>query len=233
MNPKWSKWFHRNLLSPFFGFGRACLVPNFSYLSESGASLLSDRLELYIVPHTALVSLSSPSFFYDWLDRRSYKQNKRPLPDKVGSFQLFLDGYKDASEFLKIYPWPGRAMRDTLDLDGNANRSRRKKGNWTRKFRLLCGAAGVDDDSDDEQDDNGSIEAGNEDESAARRDSMKDGFVPPDFSWTKELMADFRLELVSPCKRPCAPGSLKRRPAQEKLVVLDVLMRNTDRGLDK
>jgi hypothetical protein len=199
---------HRNLLSPFFGFGRACLVPNFSYLSEAGASLLSDRLELYIVPHTSLVSLSSPAFYYDWLDRRAYKHKKRPLPDKIGSFQLFLDGFKDASDFLRQNPWPGRAARDTLDLNGDSGRARRKKRrNWTRKCRLLCGTAGVDDDESDDEEGQDEEGDGTDIEEASAK-------VSPPFQWTEEFMKDFRLEL-------------------EKLVILDVLMRNTDRGLDK
>lgn len=41
-------------------FGRACLIPNLSYVSEAAASLLDTRLQLNIVPPTQLVSLSSP-----------------------------------------------------------------------------------------------------------------------------------------------------------------------------
>ena len=41
-NPKWTKWIHRNLF-PFF-FGRACLIPNLSYISEAAAYVLdTDR----------------------------------------------------------------------------------------------------------------------------------------------------------------------------------------------
>lgn len=190
LNPKWSKWFHRNLLAPFFGFGRACLLPNFSYLSEAGASMLDTRLNLYIVPPTTLATLSSPAFFYDWIDRRAYKQKKKPLPGKIGSLQLFLDGYKDASEFLKMHPWPGRAARDTLGLDGRPSNKgrRRKRGSWTRKCRLLCGTAGIDDDESD-----------GEDSQYAEDDSemMENGRAGREFVWTRELMEDFRLELVS------------------------------------
>ena len=34
-NPKWNKWIHRNLFPCFFG--RACLIPNLSYVSEAAA----------------------------------------------------------------------------------------------------------------------------------------------------------------------------------------------------
>jgi hypothetical protein len=212
LNPKWSKWVHRHFLSPFFGFGRACLVPNFSYLSEAGASLLSDRLEVYIVPPTELVSLSSPAFYYDWADRRAYKQKKRPLPEKIGSLQLFLDGYKDASEFLKEHPWPGRATRDTLELYGVPRSRQRRRRNWTRTCKMLCGRAGVDDEDSD-------AEEGEDDTGYGRSPRLSaedtlEGIEPELFQWTPELMDDFRLEL-------------------EKLVILDMLMRNTDRGLDK
>lgn len=193
LNPKWTKWFHRNFLSIFFGFGRACLLPNFSYLSEAGASLLSDRLALYIVPPTALVSLASPAFYYDYIDRRAYQKKKKPLPEKIGSFQLFLSGYKDASEFLKEHPWPGRPSRDTLGLEGTPGR-RRKRRNWTRQCRVLCGRAGVDDDddSDAEESENGYYSRNQPSPRAhpSPRDELQN------FVWSKELMADFRLELV-------------------------------------
>jgi hypothetical protein len=80
----------------------------FSYISEAAASLLDERLKLYIVPRTELASLSSPvsqlyitdgkeltcvkAFYYDWLDRNAAKKGK-PLPDKIGSMQYFLHGY--------------------------------------------------------------------------------------------------------------------------------------------
>lgn len=69
------KWIHRQFRW-IIPFGRACLIPNlrfgfippfqtillnfYSYISEAAASLLDRRLELYIVPPTYLVSLSSP-----------------------------------------------------------------------------------------------------------------------------------------------------------------------------
>jgi hypothetical protein len=65
--------------------------PNFSY---GVASRLDERLGLGIVPKTELVSLSSPSFFYEWIQRNAYARNKKPLPDKIGSLQTFCAGFK-------------------------------------------------------------------------------------------------------------------------------------------
>jgi phosphatidylinositol 4-kinase type 2 len=103
-NPKWTKWIHRNLF-PFF-FGRACLIPNLSYVSEAAAYVLDCQLRTNIVPYTEVVSLSSKSFFYDFWDRRSFYRKGKPLPEKQGSFQVFLKGYKGATEFFKEHPWP-------------------------------------------------------------------------------------------------------------------------------
>ena len=36
-------------------FGRSCLVPNQGYLSEAGASLVDEKLELNIVPKTRVI----------------------------------------------------------------------------------------------------------------------------------------------------------------------------------
>lgn len=49
-NPKWTKWLHRNLFP--FAFGRACLIPNLSYVSEAAAYVLDTRLQTNIVPYT-------------------------------------------------------------------------------------------------------------------------------------------------------------------------------------
>lgn len=42
LNPKWPKYFQRILC--FCCFGRACLIPNHGYLSETGASLIDQKL---------------------------------------------------------------------------------------------------------------------------------------------------------------------------------------------
>lgn len=50
LNPKWTKWLQK-LCCPCC-FGRDCLVLNQGYLSEAGASLVDQKLELNIVPRT-------------------------------------------------------------------------------------------------------------------------------------------------------------------------------------
>lgn len=187
-NPKWTKWIHRNLF-PFF-FGRACLIPNLSYVSEAAAYVLDMRLHTNIVPYTDIVSLSSKSFHYDYWDRRAFYRRRKPLPDKVGSFQYFLNGYKDATRFLREHPWPDQ--NETMIRSGTAARKKKKRIRWTDD----CRPRGRPD-SDDEDD---HIPNG-------RERSNREVF------WSEDLQQSFREQL-------------------EKLVVLDYIMRNTDRGLD-
>ena len=99
LNPKWIKWMHRNLLPCCFG--RECIIPNLGYVSEAAASLLDRRLGLGIVPRTEVVCLASPAFFYPLQDRWRHYLWKTPLPLKTGSFQVFLNGYQDASSFFR------------------------------------------------------------------------------------------------------------------------------------
>ncbi|RDX55174.1 hypothetical protein OH76DRAFT_1429594 [Lentinus brumalis] len=199
LNPKTTKWLHRQFRW-IIPFGRACLIPNLSYVSEAAASLLDERLSLNIVPRTQLVSLSSPAFFYDWLDRNAAKKGK-PLPEKIGSMQYFLHGYTDASDFLRKHPWPGRAISDTFDDDSH------RKGGLQKKFlaamKVVCGSTGAEDDGYDDDDDA---------DSRMLYDRTESRTGEP-FYWTPALQDNFREEL-------------------EKLVILDYLMLNTDRGAD-
>ncbi|KAL1122687.1 hypothetical protein AAG570_003014 [Ranatra chinensis] len=114
LNPKWTKWMHK-LCCPCC-FGRECLIPNQGYLSEAGASLVDQKLHLNVVPKTKVVKLVSETFNYPRIDR-SKSQMKQAINDhfpklgrhfnrlglrpKVGSFQLFVDGYKDADYWLR------------------------------------------------------------------------------------------------------------------------------------
>lgn len=97
-------------------FGRSCLIPNQGYLSEAGASLVDRKLGLGIVPNTRVVKLVSKTFNYPRLDRQKARMkqaimdqfptvgshfNRIGLPPKVGSFQVFVDGYKDADYWLR------------------------------------------------------------------------------------------------------------------------------------
>lgn len=102
-----------------------------------------------------------------------------------------MTGYKDASDFLKEHPWPGRPTRETLGLEGTPGH-REKRRNWTRKCRLLCGAAGVDDDDEFEDSDDGFYQ-----ETRTGGQASPNPAAPPSFAWTQELMTDFRFELVN------------------------------------
>jgi hypothetical protein len=193
-NPKWTKWIHRNLFPCFFG--RACLIPNLSYVSEAAAYVLDSRLRTNLVPYTDIVWLSSKSFYYDFWDRRKAWMGKRPLPPKAGSFQVFLKGYKDANLFLRDHPWPDQTNTGFRAEDA----PKRKKRPWNE----ACRPSGIQSDDEDEDDyGNGYAQTPSpREESRERR-----------FYWTEPLKQAFREEL-------------------EKLVILDYIMRNTDRGLD-
>ncbi|KAI0051900.1 hypothetical protein FA95DRAFT_1484684 [Auriscalpium vulgare] len=201
LNPKTTKWLHRQLRW-IIPFGRSCLIPNLSYISEAAASLLDTRLDLHIVPRTELVSLSSPAFFYDWIDRTAYKKKGKALPEKIGSMQYFLHGFQDASDFLRKHPWPGRSISDTFD--DNTHRT----GNLTKRFlgavKVVCGRTGAEEDVYDE--------AEAEDERVLY-DATESHDTTRPFYWSAPLQQSFREEL-------------------EKLVILDYLMLNTDRGAD-
>ncbi|EDQ90707.1 uncharacterized protein MONBRDRAFT_1112, partial [Monosiga brevicollis MX1] len=114
LNPKWGKWFQRNFCCCMYG--RNCLLQNAGYLSEAGASVVDTCLNLNIVPKTRVVRLTSPTFHYSRFDRararavqsasRRFPETvgrhlRQGLPPKVGSFQQFVKGYKDATVFLR------------------------------------------------------------------------------------------------------------------------------------
>jgi phosphatidylinositol 4-kinase type 2 len=183
-NPKWNKWIHRNLFPCCFG--RACLIPNLSYVSEAAAYTLDCRLRTNLVPYTDIVYLSSKSFHYDFWHRRNFYRKKKPFPAKPGSFQVFLKGFKDANIFLREHPWP--------DHGGGYRPSDapKKKKAW----KDTCRPNGAQSDDENE---------------AASASPPTGG--PERFAWTDQLQQSFREQL-------------------EKLVILDYIMRNTDRGLD-
>lgn len=159
LSPKWAKWLHRTFFPCFFG--RSCLIPNLGYISEAAASVLDQQLLSYIVPHTEVISLTSSSFYYSYWQ----KQFDHELPLKIGSFQLFLNGYVDAQTWFKLHPIPlSRILPDTNEVTIH-----------------------VDDDNTTNLD-------------------LK-------FRWSLATIQQFREEL-------------------EKLVILDYIMRNTDRGFD-
>jgi len=112
-NPKWGKYIQRTLCP--CAFGRGCLVLNQGYLSEAGASLVDQKLKLNVVPVTKVVWLTAKTFSYSKIDRATANSKQRiynqfptigrhfhriGLKRKVGSFQLFVRGYKDAAYFM-------------------------------------------------------------------------------------------------------------------------------------
>ncbi|KAH6659720.1 phosphatidylinositol 3 and 4-kinase-domain-containing protein [Truncatella angustata] len=188
-NPKWNKWIHRNLFPCCFG--RACLIPNLSYVSEAAAYTLDCQLRTNMVPYTDVVWLSSKSFHYPYWDRRSFYRKKKPLPSKAGSFQVFLKGFKDANVFLKQNPWPDQYWSGFRSNDTHRHKQRKWADSCRPSSRRVNG-----NESDDDYD------------TPSPRPLGPDNFV-----WTEGLKQAFREEL-------------------EKLVILDYIMRNTDRGLD-
>ncbi|KFD69151.1 hypothetical protein M514_02969 [Trichuris suis] len=113
LNPKWLKWMQR-MCCPCC-FGRSCLPLNQGYLSEAAASLVDQKLNLNIVPRTKVVRLAAPTFNYSRIDHAKAQTKQRimdkypnigrrfhrlGLPPKIGSFQLFVSGYKDANCWL-------------------------------------------------------------------------------------------------------------------------------------
>lgn len=114
LNPKWMKWMHK-LCCPCC-FGRSCLIPNQGYLSEAGASLVDQKLKLNVVPKTRVVRLVSETFNYPRIARQKAKLkktikehypaarfNRMSLPPKKGSFQVFVNGFKDADYWLRRF----------------------------------------------------------------------------------------------------------------------------------
>ena len=85
---------------------------------------MDTKLNLQIVPKTRVVRLVSETFNYPRIDRqkarikRTIKEripaarfNRMTLPPKTGSFQLFVDSYKDADHWLRRFeqdPLPTR-----------------------------------------------------------------------------------------------------------------------------
>ncbi|KAH8344146.1 hypothetical protein KR084_005529 [Drosophila pseudotakahashii] len=155
LNPKWTKWMHK-LCCPCC-FGRACLIPNQGYLSESGASLVDRKLNLNLVPKTRVVRLVAESFNYARIDRQKAKLKKRikehypsahfnrmSLPLKTGSFQLFVEGYKDADYWLRRFdsePLPPSVSKSfqlqferLVVLDYIIRNTDRGNDNWLIKY---------------------------------------------------------------------------------------------------
>ena len=141
-----------------------------------------------------MVTLSSKSFFYDFWDRRQFYKGKKELPEKQGSFQVFLKGFKGATEFLREHPWPDQHSSTFKDAPDHKRRRRKR---WDETCRPKSGHGVEDEETEDE----GLMQA-SRDASRARHEF-----------WSEQLQQSFREQL-------------------EKLVILDYIMRNTDRGTD-
>uniref|UniRef100_A0AAQ6A8I8 Phosphatidylinositol 4-kinase type 2 n=1 Tax=Amphiprion ocellaris TaxID=80972 RepID=A0AAQ6A8I8_AMPOC len=157
LNPKWTKYFHK-LCCPCC-FGRGCLLPNQGYLSEAAASLVDTKLGLGVVPKTKVVYLASETFHYNAIDRaksrgKKYALEKVPkvgrrfhrvgLPPKVGSFQLFVEGYREADYWLRRFeaePLPENVRKQLqaqferlVVLDYVIRNTDRGNDNWLIKY---------------------------------------------------------------------------------------------------
>lgn len=90
----------------------------------------------------------------------------------------------DASEFLRKYPWPGRAIADTFDD------STHRRGNFSKRFlntlKIVCGRTGEADDVYDDAD--------YEDERVLF-DATEEADIHSVFYWSVALQQSFRDEL--------------------------------------
>lgn len=157
LNPKWTKYVHK-VCCPCC-FGRGCLLPNQGYLSEAGAFLVDEKLQLGVVPKTRVVCLVSETFNYSAIDRaksrgKKYALQKVPkvgrkfhrvgLPPKIGSFQLFVEGYKEAEYWLRKFeadPLPENVRKQfqsqferLVILDYIIRNTDRGNDNWLIKY---------------------------------------------------------------------------------------------------
>ena len=87
-------------------------------MSEAGASLVDQKLGLNVVPKTRVVKLASETFNYLRIDVEKSKAkklvtehfpkvgrkfNRLGLPPKKGSFQVFVEDFKDADFHLRKF----------------------------------------------------------------------------------------------------------------------------------
>jgi phosphatidylinositol 4-kinase type 2 len=122
LNPKWPKYFQRVLC--FCCFGRSCLIPNVGYLSETAASLVDERLNLFVVPKTRVVKLASPSFNYG----RSWFHETLKIKGKEGSLQTFVIGYQSAEVVLN--EWANMGTEHTMSPENEER--------FTLLFQKMC-----------------------------------------------------------------------------------------------
>ena len=98
LNPKMMKYLQRTCCPCFFG--RSCIIPNTGFLSEAAASVVDRQLGLNVVPRTEIVRLAAPSFHYGYWARMRAKNRNGRFPEKIGSFQMFVENFKEATEVI-------------------------------------------------------------------------------------------------------------------------------------
>lgn len=90
----------------------------------------------------------------------------------------------DSSEFLRKYPWPGRAISDTFDDDTH------RKRKWSKKLwktmKIVCGKTGTEDEGWDEEE---------REEERMLFDATENVSSSEEFYWTPALQDNFREEL--------------------------------------
>ncbi|KAL5249197.1 hypothetical protein ACHWQZ_G018149 [Mnemiopsis leidyi] len=157
LNPKWTKWMHK-MCCPCC-FGRSCLIPNQGYMSEAGASVVDTKFGLGVVPKTKVVALASETFNYTPIDKAKAKSvkfaterfpdtlgknMKAGLPPKIGSFQVFVNGFKDADFWIRRFqeePLPPEVQKHfqhlferLVCLDYIIRNTDRGNDNWLIKY---------------------------------------------------------------------------------------------------
>ncbi|KRY33611.1 Phosphatidylinositol 4-kinase type 2-beta [Trichinella spiralis] len=105
-NPSWMGYFQKMFRPRFPRSG--CILANQAYLSEVGASIVDEYLDLKIVPKTKVAYLASPTFNYSSAEKRKAEQQRERisgvnLPDKVGSLQCVVEGFQPCTFWLKEF----------------------------------------------------------------------------------------------------------------------------------
>ena len=222
-NPKWMKWFHRNAM--FCCFGRACLPPNQGHLSEAGASVVDRHFHLGIVPHTRVVELASQVFNYDYDQLAAATRVLAPLPDTETGMGEYGAPAGD--------PGNAHSLFDDLDAsDPDAAAANASSSDGNGLFAGLAsgsarsgGGVGPSRGGREETEpliDNHDHDHGQDDSSVPRKRGSLQVFMDGYAEATTALprMTDAQI------------ASAEFQAEFEKLVVIDYIIRNTDRGSD-